>query len=157
MPCIICTIWGNMNFLGIYNVKTQRITRQKNQNRARYAGAFWGKITFFRIKDNKVPCIIEAIWGKFNFLGISVVKTHCVIWQKSQNSVQYADAFWVNNHFFGRKVNKVPCIIVEIRVQIIFLGIFVIKIYWIFKYCSICWRILRKKSHYLEKKSINAL
>ena len=28
---------------------------------------------------------------------------------------------------FGRKVNKVPCIIVEIRVKIIFLGIFAIK------------------------------
>ena len=120
-----------MNFLEIFNVKTQRITRQQNQNRARYAGAFWGKITFFRRKDNKVPCILDAIWGKFNFLGISVVKTHCVIGQKSQNSAQYAGTFLGNNHFFGRKVNKVPCIIVEIRVKIIFLGIFAIKIYWI--------------------------
>ena len=93
-----------MNFLGTFNVKTQRITRQKNQNGARYAGAFWVKITFFRIKNNKVHCIIDAIWRKFNFLGISVVKTHCVIGQKSQNSAQYAGAFWGNNHYFWEKI-----------------------------------------------------
>ena len=50
-----------MNFLEIFNVKTQRITIQKNQNRTRYAGAFLGKITFFWRKDNKVPCIIDVI------------------------------------------------------------------------------------------------
>ena len=103
VPCIICTIWGKMNFLEIFNVKTQRITRQKNQNRARYAGAFWGKIIFFRRKDNKVQGIIDVIWGKFNFLGISVVKTHCVIGQKSPNSAQYAGTFWGNTHFFWEK------------------------------------------------------
>ena len=103
MPYIIDTIWGKINFLGIFNVKRQCITRQKNQNRAQYAGAFCGKITFFRIKDNKMPCIIDAIWGKINFLGISVVKTHCVIGQKSQNNAQYAGAFWGNNHIFWKK------------------------------------------------------
>ena len=92
-----------MNFLGIFNVQRQWITRQKNQNRAQYAAAFWGKITFFRIKDNKMPCIIDAIWGKINFLGISVVKTHCVIGQKSQNNAQYAGSFLGNNHFFWKK------------------------------------------------------
>ena len=92
-----------MNFLGTFNVKTQRITRQKDQNRSRYAGAFWGKITFSWRKDNKVHCIIDAIWWKFNFLEISVVKTHCVIEQKSQNSAQYAGAFWGNNLFFWEK------------------------------------------------------
>ena len=74
---------------------------------------------------------MEAIWGKFNFLGISVVKTHCVIGQKSQNSAQYAGAFRGNNIFFGRKVNKVPCIIVEIWGKMIILGIIAIKIHWI--------------------------
>ena len=114
VPCIIGIILGKMNFLGIFGVKTRWIIGQKSQNRARYAGAFWGKITFFWRKDNKVPCIIDVIWGKFNFLGISVVKTHCVIGQKSPNSAQYAVTFWRNSHFFGRKVNKVPCIIFEI-------------------------------------------
>ena len=100
-----------MNFLEIFGVKTQWIIGQKSQNRARYAGAFWGKITFFGRKVNKVPCIIVAIWGKINFLGIFGVKTHWIIGQKSQNSARYAGAFWGKNHFFGRKVNKVPCII----------------------------------------------
>ena len=51
--------------------------------------------------------------------------------QKSQNSARFAGAFEEKITFFGRKVNKVPCIIVEIRVKITFLGIFAIKIYWI--------------------------
>ena len=40
VPCIIGTILGKMNFLGIFGVKTQWIIGQKSQNRARYAGAF---------------------------------------------------------------------------------------------------------------------
>ena len=50
-----------MNFLGIFGVKTQWIIGQKSQNRAQYAGAFWGKITFFGSKVKKVPCIKGAI------------------------------------------------------------------------------------------------
>ena len=127
VPCIIFTIWGKMNFLGTFNVKTQRITRQKNQNRARYTGAFWGKITFFWRKNNKVHCIIDAILGKFNFLGISAVKTHYVIGQKSQIVLNMQVHFEEIIIIFGRKVNKVSCIIVKIRVKIILLGIFTIK------------------------------
>ena len=41
-------IFGKMNFLGIFGVKTQWvIIRQKSQNSARYAGAFWRKNHFF--------------------------------------------------------------------------------------------------------------
>ena len=86
---------------------------------------------FFGRKVNKVPCIIGAIWGKINFLGIFGVKIHWIIGQKSQNSAQYAGAFRGNNIFFGKKVNKVPCNIVEIWGKIIFLGIIAIKIHWI--------------------------
>ena len=85
---------------------------------------FEEKHNFFGRKVNKVPCIIVAIWGKINFLGIFGVKTNWIIRQKrqnsaryacerqnSQNSARYAGAFWGKNQFFGRKVNKVPCII----------------------------------------------
>ena len=116
--------------MGIFGVKTHWISGQKSQNSARYAGAFWGKITFFGRKINKVPCIIVAIWGKFNFFWIFGVKTHWIIRQKSQNSARYAGAFWGKNHFFGRKVNKVPCIIVAIYGKINFLGIFGVKTHW---------------------------
>ena len=58
--------------------------------------------------------------------------------------------------FFGRKVHKVPCIIVEIRGKFIFLGIFAIKIHWIIglqsqniaRYAGAFWG----KNHYLEEK-----
>ena len=62
-------------------------------------------------KVNKVPCIIGAVLGKINFLGIFGVKTHWIFGQKSQNSVGYAGHFEEKITFFGRKVNKVPCII----------------------------------------------
>ena len=45
----IVTIWGKMNCLGVFGVKTQWIIGQKSQNRAPYAGAYWGRITFFYI------------------------------------------------------------------------------------------------------------
>ena len=138
MQCIISTIWVKkrthwllwpitycvfkivnwfdpnclpINFLGIFGVKTHWIIGQKSQNRGRYADEFWEKITLFVRKVNKVPCILGAIWGKINFLGIFGVKKHWIIGQKSQNSARYAVAFWVKNHFFWEKVNKVPCII----------------------------------------------
>ena len=65
--------------MGIFGVKTHWIIGQKSQNSARYAGAFWGKITFFERKANKVPCILGAIWGKINFLGVFGVKPQCII------------------------------------------------------------------------------
>ena len=102
-PCIIGAIWGKINFLGIFGVKTHLIIGQKSQNSAQYAGAFWGKITYFERKVNKVPCILGAIWGKMNFLGIFGVQTHWNIGQKSQNSAWYAGAFWGINHFFWEK------------------------------------------------------
>ena len=40
MPCIIDTIWGKINFLEFFGVKTNWKIRQKSQNSARYAGAF---------------------------------------------------------------------------------------------------------------------
>ena len=89
--------------MGIFGVKTHWIIGQKSQNSARYAGAFWGKITFFGRKVNKVPSILGAIWGKMNFLGIFCVKTQWIIGQKSQNSAWYAGAFWGINHFFWEK------------------------------------------------------
>ena len=110
-PALLGTIWRKINFLEFFGVKTQWIIGQKSRNRARYAGAFWGKITFFGRKVNKVPCIIVAIWGKNNLLGIFGVKTQWIIGQKSQNGARYVSAFWGKNQFFGRKVNKVPCII----------------------------------------------
>ena len=122
---------------------------QKNQNRTRYAGAFWGKITFFWRKDNKVPCIIDVIWEKFNFLGISVVKTQCVIGQKSPNSAQYAVTFWGNTHFFGRKVNKVPCIIVEIWGKLSFWEFFLKKYTGLVGYKVKI--LLDMMAHYAEK------
>ena len=82
VPYIIDTIWGKINFLGIFNVKRQCITRQKNQNRAQYAGAFCGKITFFRIKDNKMPCIIGAIWGKNKLFRNFCCKNTLCYWAK---------------------------------------------------------------------------
>ena len=85
---------------------------------------FEEKITFFGSTVNKVPCIIRAIWGKINFLEIFGVKTHWIIGQNSQNCARYAGAFWRKNHFFGRKVNKVPCIIGAIWGKINFLGRF---------------------------------
>ena len=39
--------------------------------------------------------------------------------------------FEEKNTFFWRKVNKVPCIIVEILGKINFLGIFGVKTHWI--------------------------
>ena len=57
----------NLRFLKsnlIFGLKTQWIIGQKCQNSARYAGAFWEKITFFGRKVNKVPCILGAFWGK---------------------------------------------------------------------------------------------
>ena len=47
VPFIKSAIWGKINFLRIFGVKTQWINGQKSQNSARYAGAFWGKIQFF--------------------------------------------------------------------------------------------------------------
>ena len=47
VPCIIGSIWGKINFLGIFCVKPQWIIGQKSQNRARYADEFWEKFTFF--------------------------------------------------------------------------------------------------------------
>ena len=96
----------NLRFLKsnlIFGVKTQWIIGQKCQNSARYAGAFWEKITFFGRKVNKVPCILGAFWGKNNFLRIFGVKTHWIIGQKSQNSARYAGAFWEKKHFFWKK------------------------------------------------------
>ena len=94
---------------------------------------FLGKITFLGKKVNKVPCTIGAIWGKINFIGIFVVKRHWVIGQKSQNSARYAGAWRIlrEKWLFGRKVNKVPCIIVAIWEKINFLGIFGVKTHWI--------------------------
>ena len=93
--------------MGIFGVKTHWIIGQKSQNSARYAGAFWGKITFLGRKVNKVPCILGAIWGKINFLGIFGVKTHWIIGQKSQNSAWYASAFWGKKSLFlGKKSIK---------------------------------------------------
>ena len=86
---------------------------------------------FFGRKVNKVPCIICAIWEKINFFGIYVVKTHRIIGQKSQNSARYAGAFWGEKSLFGRKVNKVPCIIATIWGKINFLGVFGVKTQWI--------------------------
>ena len=62
-----------------------------------------------------------------NFLGMFGVKTHGVIRQKSQNSARYAGEFWGKNHFFGKKVNKVPCILFAIWGKNNFLGIFGVK------------------------------
>ena len=115
VPCIIFAIWGKINFLGIFGVKTQWIIGQKSQSSARYAGAFWEKITFFGRKVNKVPCILGAIWRNINFLVIFGVKKHWIIGQKSQNSARYAGAFWEKFTFFGRKVNKVLCIFGDLR------------------------------------------
>ena len=47
VPCIIVSIWGKINFLGIFGVKTHWIILPKSQNSARYAVAFWGKKQFF--------------------------------------------------------------------------------------------------------------
>ena len=125
----------------------------KSQNSARYAGAFWGKYHFFGKKVNKVPCIIFAIWGKINILGIFCIKTHWIIRQKSQNSARYAAAFWGKNHFFGRKVNKVSCIIAAIY----FLRILGVKTHRIIgqksqnsaQYAGEFWR----KKHFFWEKS----
>ena len=103
VPCIICAIWGKMNFLEIFGVKTPWIIGQKSQNELYIYAHFEEKITFFGRKVNKVPCIIVAIWGKNNFLGIFGVKTHRIIGQKSQNSARYAGAFWGKITFFGKK------------------------------------------------------
>ena len=62
--------------MGIFGVKTHWIIGQKSQNSARYADAFWEKITLFGRKVNKVHCNLGAIWGTINFLGIFGVKTH---------------------------------------------------------------------------------
>ena len=64
-------------------------------------------------------------------MGIFGVKTRWIIGQKSQNGARYAGAFWGKDHFFGWKVNKVPCIIVSIWGKINFLGIFGVKTHWI--------------------------
>ena len=69
------------------------IIGQKSQNCVRFAGAFWGKITFFGRKADKVPCSIDTIWGKINVLGIYGVKTQWIIGPKSQNGVRYAGTF----------------------------------------------------------------
>ena len=64
-------------------------------------------------------------------MGIFGVKTQWIIGQKSQNTARYEGAFWGKNHFFGRKVNKAPCIIVAFWGKINFLGIFGVKTHWI--------------------------
>ena len=47
MPCIIGAVWGEINVLGIFSLKTHWIIGQKGQDSAPYAGAFWGKNHFF--------------------------------------------------------------------------------------------------------------
>ena len=46
-----------------------------------------------------------------NFLEIFGVKTQWIIGQKSQNELDMHAHFEEKITFFGRKVNKVPCII----------------------------------------------
>ena len=55
VPCIIVAIWGKINFLGIFGVKTHWIIGQKSQNSARYAGAFWGKKSLF-LGEKSIKC-----------------------------------------------------------------------------------------------------
>ena len=60
-------------------------------------------------------------------MGIFGVKTQRIFGQTSQNSARYTEAFWGKNHFFGRKVNKVPYIIFAIWEKNNFLRIFGVK------------------------------
>ena len=106
-PGILVSIWGKINFLEIFGVKTHWLIGQKSQNSAQYAGAFSGKNYFFGRKV-KVPCIIGTIWGKMNFLGIFDVKTKLIIGQKSQNGARYAGAFGRKSLFSGEKSIKCP-------------------------------------------------
>ena len=102
-----------------------------------------------------MPCIICAIWEKINFFGIYVVKAQWIIGQKSKNSARYAGAFWGEKSLFGRKVNKVLCIIATIWGKINFLGVFGVKTQWIIlqksqnsaRYAGVFWG---KKLFFLE-------
>ena len=61
MPSIIGAVWGEINVLGIFSLKTHWIIGQKGQNSAPYAGAFWGKNHFFWRKVNQKPSVFSRV------------------------------------------------------------------------------------------------
>ena len=122
------------------------------------SGCFWRKFHFFW-KSQKIALYCRHNLRINELFGNFWCKNTIGYWAKKSKSCSICRRFMRKITFFGIKVNKVPCIIVAIWGKINFLGIFGVKNtmdYWAkkSKWCSICRRILRKKSLFLGEKLI---
>ena len=78
-----------------------------------------------------MPCIIVEIWGKLIILGIFPIKYTGLLGYKVKILLDMMAHFAEKITLFGRKVNKMPCIIGTIWEKMNFLGVFGVKTQWI--------------------------